>query len=146
MAVFQREGAVEWVFQYEFDAAMADPALEGLDFHATSPEPFEYGGFLYIAFVVADAPDFGSSTVGNIMLTRVEADDTTPGDNHYRILNILDQSSRVPLRKRIEPEIHFLPNTRPAVYYTRVAGANDANCVEDVHTLMRALTDTLWTD
>jgi hypothetical protein len=150
LAAFQRNEVGAWVFQYEFNAETADPALAGLNYHATSPEPFEYEGFLYIAFVVADAPDFGSATRGNIMLTRVESDDPTPEDHHFRILNTLDDVipplTTVPMRKRNEPEIHFLLNANPAVYYTWVAGANDANCAAQEHKLMRAVTGPLWDD
>jgi hypothetical protein len=148
LAVFQRDG-INWVFRYEFAAEVADPTLTGLGFHVTSPEPFEYGDFLYIVFVVADEPDFGSSTVGKIMLTRVESNDPTPQDHRFRILSCAGpcEETVLPIRKRIEPEVHFMPMHYPAVYYTEVAGANDADgCPEHQHKLMRALMGQPWTD
>jgi hypothetical protein len=88
------------------------------------------------------------------MITRVEADDTSPADNHYRILNECDDTSEdiddcedttVPERKRTEPEIHYLNNGRPVVFYTLEADTGDP-CAEGINMLMRAATGDLWDD
>jgi hypothetical protein len=154
--VFQRV-ADDWEFQYEFDAHDADSSLSE-DWSATSPELFHYGtepGHLYIAFAVASAADpFGTSS-GNIMITRVEADDTNPANNHYRILNECDDVSEaiddcedgtMPTHKRTEPEIHYLNSGRPVVFYTLEGYDEDPydNCPSNVNMLMRASTGDLW--
>ena len=84
---------------------------------------------------------------GNIMITRLE-DDDTPADNHYRILNLCDEDPNCdtdsePDRKRIEPEIHYLQNDRPVVYYS-LQDPDNLECTDPVYSLMRAKVGPLW--
>jgi hypothetical protein len=140
--VYQRTTPTEWTFQYEFDAVIADEN-DPDNVHVQSPELFRYGNQLYIAFVSSNAPDFVTASKGNVRITRIEADDTTPGDNHYRRLNVST------LAKRTEPEIHYLGTELPVVFYTQEAPVGDVSCPlypVAVNKLMRARTGYLWQD
>jgi hypothetical protein len=146
--VWQRVNPFTWELQYEFtsdDVYTGDPDTAADYPHVTSPEPFQYAGRLYIVFVVADNPSFTESTIGNILITRVEADDPDPTDNHYRQVSAVDPSE-AERRKRTEPEIHYVTNQAiPVVFYSQKATANDPpseGCPEGVNKLMRARTGT----
>ena len=81
------------------------------------------------------------------MITRVEADDTTPWNNYYRQLNIADGTQ--PTKKRTESEIHYLVTNQPVVFYSQRSDlTNDPNCpgYPGVNKLMRARTGSLWVD
>jgi hypothetical protein len=84
------------------------------------------------------------------MITRVEADDSNPADNHYRILNECNvncEETALPSRKRTEPEIHYLNSGQPVVFYSLEADMGDPyDCASGVNMLMRALTGHLWDD
>jgi hypothetical protein len=89
--------------------------------------------------VTSDDPSFETATTGNIMITRVEADDPTPADNYYRRLNVLD-NPLVP-HKRTEPEVHYIQNDIPVVFYSQEQrGGDPDNCQTGVNKLMRAKT------
>jgi hypothetical protein len=142
--VYQRINNV-WTPRYEFDAHSADNTLPtSAPYHVQSPELFTYMNRLYFAFVVADQPDSISATKGNIMITRVE-NDADPSNNHYRRLNVADGIE--PTKKRIEPEVHYMFNDQPVVFYSqRSEPPNDPNCSGLVLKLMRARTGPLWQD
>src|SRR5262249_10562103 len=80
---FQRTAPPVWPFQYEFNALTAGDASNP---YVQSPELFSFGNRLYIALVTSDESDFLNTHAGNIRITRIEADDTNPSDNHYRLL------------------------------------------------------------
>ena len=148
--VYQRTSPTSWVFQYEFDAHTADDSVPS-NFHVQSPELFTYLDHLYIAFVTSNTPDFISATRGDIIITRIEAEDSNPADNHYRRLNIADGA--VPTRKRTEPEIHYMDTTQPVVFYSQLSDpqGTDPHCNPPdypvpVNKLMRARTGSLWQD
>jgi hypothetical protein len=131
-----------WEFQYEFDAAQAGDSGNP---YVQSPELFNFGNHLYVAFVTADQANFVTSTRGTVRITRIEAGDSDPSDNHYRLLTTAEN-----LVKRTEPEIHYVgSNHLPVVFYAQEAGVGDEDCPDftvPVNKLMRATTGYLWQD
>ena len=110
-----------------------------------SPELFGFGNRLYIVFVTSDTSDFLSTQHGNIRITRIEADDPNPSDNHYRLLNAAGDA------KRTEPEIQYLgdANHTPVIYYSQGSKAGETDCPFPTYPvgtikLMRATTGYLW--
>jgi hypothetical protein len=128
-----------WERQYEFTAATAGDAVNP---YVQSPELFRFGNHLYIVFVTSDTRDFVTTNRGNIRITRIEADDPDPSDNHYRLLTTEEN-----IVKRTEPEIHYLFNGIPVAFYSEGADPGDGDCpgyAVRINKLMRATTGYLW--
>jgi hypothetical protein len=142
--VWQQTAPNAWTFQYEFNAATAGDSGNP---YVQSPELFSFGNHLYIAFVTSDQANFVSSTRGTVRITRIEADDSDPSDNHYRLLTTAEN-----LVKRTEPEVHYVGNGGthiPVIFYTQEAGVGDEDCPDftvPINKLMRATTGYLWQD